>query len=50
MIGDKSVLALIPARGGSKGVPRKEHPARRRQAADRLDHRGGASARATSTG
>ena len=23
MIGDKSVLALIPARGGSKGVPRK---------------------------
>jgi CMP-N,N'-diacetyllegionaminic acid synthase len=23
MIGDKSVLAIIPARGGSKGVPRK---------------------------
>ena len=41
MIGDKSVLALIPARGGSKGVPGKNIRRYRRQAVDRLDHRGG---------
>ena len=34
------VLALIPARGGSKGVPRKNIRHVARQAADRLDDRG----------
>ena len=42
MIGTKTVLAIIPARGGSKGVPREKHPGRGRQAADRLDHRSSA--------
>ena len=39
MIGGATVLALIPARGGSKGVPGKNIRRGRRQAADRLDDR-----------
>ena len=35
------VLCVIPARGGSKGVPRKNLLDVGRQAADRLDHRAG---------
>ena len=40
MIGGATVLALIPARGGLERRAGQEHPASRRQAADRLDDRG----------
>ncbi len=39
MIGGERVIAVIPARGGSKGDPAQEHRAARRQAAARVVHR-----------
>ena len=35
------VLAVVPARGGSKGIPFEEHPSGGRQASSRLYDRGG---------
>ena len=39
--GGVRILCVVPARGGSKGVPRKNLRGCRRQAAHRVDHRAG---------